>query len=103
MRKETTKYGTSHFLYKSDLVEFDTRMLLRILHSCRAYISKWKIAEEKSESVWCEYAWDSDNQREWYTMIWMVKDVLATREHIPTKQERRKIRQEKAKVARNNR
>ena len=99
MRTEKDQYGTQYYLYKCDLERIDTETLLGILRSCRVYVTKWNVPEDERENVWCEYGW-SDNGEEWYTMIWMVKAVLATREHIPTKKERRKIRQEKAKMAR---
>ena len=49
---------------------------------------------------WLEYDWwdIGVGQVQWYTMIWMVKKVLATRENIAlSKADKKKERREKAK------
>ena len=96
-------------MYRSDLEKFDTRKLLFILRRLRAaeHCLDWDYFElmepgESIENTWIEYKWSDGgsklSQDRYYAMIWMVKDVLSRREHIPTsKVEKKKIRQARAK------
>ena len=98
-----------HYMYRPDLEKLDTRKLLWILRNLRAFYARqdWDFYEtapwgQDFENTWTEYEWTDGGsklyQDQYYAMIWMVKDVLSRREHIPTsKVERRKIRQERAK------
>ena len=99
------------YMYRSDLEKLDTKALINILRKLRTAnrIHDWDYYEyefgktiEETENTWTEYKYVEYGthlrQDEYYTMIWMVKDVLSRREHVPTsKIEKRKIRQEKAK------
>lgn len=110
--KEVDKWGIhirEYYLYRSDLEKFDTRRLLFILRRLRAFYRRqdWDFYEtapsgQDFENTWTEYEWTDGGsklcQDRYYAMIWMVKDVLSRREHIPTsKVERKKIRQARAK------
>lgn len=100
----TVKY----YLYRPDLEKFNTRKLISILRRLRSSIHclDWDYFEltplKDLENTWFEYSrLDGGSklyQERFYAMIWMVKDVLSRREHVPTsKIECRKIRQSKAK------
>ncbi len=52
------------------------------------------------ESKWGEYYQLESTFKNLRKEIDFVKAILATREHIPNKQEARKIRQEKARIGR---
>jgi len=110
--EEVDKWGMhikKYYMYRSDLEKFDTRRLLFILRCLRSVVHclDWDYFElmkpgESVENTWFEYQWVEGggiiHQYQYYAMIWMVKDVLSRREHIPTsKIECRKIRQSKAK------
>ena len=98
-----------YYMYRSDLEKFDTKKLLFILRRLRTAVHclDWDYFDlmepgEDIENTWLEYQWVDGggkiHQEQYYAMIWMVKDVLSRREHVPTsKAERRKIRQARAK------
>ena len=112
MRTVRDKYygitTVKYYLYRSDLEKFSTRRLIGILRRLRSAIHclPWDYFErtpiEDLENSWLEYSrLDGGSklyQEQFYAMIWMVKDVLSRREHVPTsKIECRRIRQMKAK------
>ena len=110
--EEVDKWGMhikKYYMYRSDLEKFDTRRLLFILRRLRSVVHclDWDYFDlmkpgESIGNTWFEYEWTDGGsklcQEQYYAMIWMVKDVLSRREHIPTsKAERKKIRQLRAK------
>ncbi len=79
-----------------------TRHLLNQLREAR----KWASLLEKKKAAWQEEYPDQMDEWEKFMEPYLVrhredaerlKAILATREHIPNKAERRRIRQEKAK------
>ena len=108
MRIEKNGGITKYYLYRTDLEKFNTKKLINILRKLRMYYARqdwdwWETTPIKDpENTWTEYAWAEGGskmvQDQYYTMIWMVKSVLSTREHVVTsKAEKKKIRQQKAK------
>ena len=106
---KTIKYKTTdikhHFYYRCDLEELSTERLIWMLRGCRRTISRETYGYSKDwvdkymeniEGKWLEFTWDDYNC--YYTMIWMVKDVLSRREHVyKSKAERKYVRQMQAK------
>lgn len=105
MKTITTPYGSiQHLLYPCDLEKKSTEELIGILRGLRKDESNerknpWN-KDRDMDGDWLEYDWwdIGVGQVQWYTMIWMVKKVLATRENIAlSKDDKKKERREKAK------
>ena len=105
MKTITTPYGSiQHLLYPCDLEKKSTEELIGILRGLRKDESNerknpWN-EDKDMDGDWLEYAWADcgSHQVQWFTMIWMVKKVLATRENIAlSKADKKKERREKAK------
>ncbi|MCA1026980.1 hypothetical protein LCM23_12840 [Cytobacillus kochii] len=77
--------------YENYLKTLHTKELLRLLHSARHCGGSYNPFYENG------YAFQGSK---WYT-IDEIKKELATREHIPNKEEAKKIRQEKHKMKQN--
>lgn len=73
--------------YENYLKTLHTKELLGLLQSARKCGGGYNLFYDSG------YAFEGSK---WYT-IDEIKEELATREHVPNKSERRKIRQEKAK------
>ena len=105
MKTIITEYGSiEHFLYPCDLEKESTKDLLYILRGLRCDESNerkypWNV-DRDMDGEWLEYSWSEfggGTQERWYSMIWMVKKVLATRENVSMSKEcRKKDRREKA-------
>lgn len=104
MKIKVTDFGVKKYYYPCDLQKKSTPELVSILRWLRMEES----TEKKNpwnkgvdlEGAWLEFSWEEDGTRyiSQYSMIWMVKKVLAEREHIlKSKGERKKIRLEKSK------
>ena len=98
--------GLMHNLYyPCDLEKMSTMELVYILRGLRCTISRETYGYDKEwvdkymenvEGKWIEFSW-SDYECN-YTMVWMVKKVLAGRPHIAkSKGKRKKFRQLRAK------
>ena len=104
MKIKVTDFGVERYYYPCDLQKKSTPELVSILRQLRSEESRekknpWNDGVDL-EGVWLGFSWEEDGTRyiRHYSMIWMVKKVLAEREHIlKSKGERKKIRQEKAK------
>ena len=83
----------------------NTRALLQRLRDARAFehhLLKRKeeaLAENTPEATEAWVTWGEPDLLDIQKTIERLKAILATREHVPNKQERRKIRQERAKGA----
>lgn len=106
MKTIITEYDSiEHFLYPWDLEKMETKDLIYILRGLRCDESrerKYPWNEERDmDGEWLEYSWSDlgcGTQERWYSMIWMVKKVLANRENISTsKADRKKERMEKSR------
>lgn len=83
----------------------DTRALLQRLREARAFEHHLlgrkaaALAENTPEATEAWVTWGEPDLLDIQESIKKLKEILATREHLPNKQERRKIRQERAKGA----
>lgn len=105
MKLIVTKYGSKeYYLYPCDLEKKTTKELIFILRGLRCDESREKQYpwnENKDlEGKWLEYSWDDCGcyQERYYSMIWMVKKILANRENIAiSKADKKKERKNKSK------
>lgn len=105
IESECIKGLMSHFYYPCDLEKMGTMELVNVLRGLRCTISRETYGYDKEwvdkymenvDGKWIEFAWDEWNC--YYTMVWMVKKVLAGRPHIAkSKGEKKKMRQLRAK------
>ena len=108
MRIEESKYckGFKHYYYyRDDLEKMTTSELVTVLRSLRCHESrelywqdenKWGDLETEFEGRWLAFEWTDWHMS--HAMIWMVKDILSHRPHVPkSKAERKAIRQKQAK------
>lgn len=120
-----TNVGKSLFRPNGRLKEIHTKVLLkymdefRVFKSCQEPPKRWRDLAEGEEEPWYPYYKDGDTWSSGYARGIVVdgklvleigehlvgedelRAELATREHVPNKNERRKIRQEKAKSQKN--
>lgn len=81
----------------------DTPALLQRLRDARALENlllkrrEEALAENTPEATEAWVTWGEPDLLEAQESIKKLKEILATREHLPNKQERKKIRQEKAR------
>lgn len=105
VEKNYIKGFKEYYYYKSDLEKFSTSELIDILRSLRCKESRyleyqdeneWGDLEDNFTGDWLVFDWGEYHQS--FAMIWMVKDVLSRRPHIPkSKAEKKAIRQMQAK------
>lgn len=98
-------YFKHYFYYREDLEKMSTKELVWVLRGLRRDESrelyrrdknKWSDLETELEGCWLTFEWTDFHMS--HAMIWMVKDILSHRPHVPkSKAERKAIRQKQAK------
>ena len=98
-------YFKHYFYYREDLEKMSTKELVWVLRGLRCDESrelywqdenKWGDLETELEGRWLTFEQTDCHMS--HAMIWMVKDILSHRPHVPkSKAERKAIRQKQAK------